>query len=112
MKIKTEKIEKFYERIILPHHAGGGQFQIGERGGEEDGWYSESDLLLEIQNNLGVEIFDLEAGNLPDGLENICGHIYDECGTIYGYLENDPHEGLMPHYFAIEKVMEMEEEAA
>ncbi|HRZ38993.1 MAG TPA: hypothetical protein P5534_21825 [Candidatus Paceibacterota bacterium] len=48
----------------------------------------------------GAEVFELSAGDLPDGLADIRGQIRNEIQPVYGYLDSSS----TPRYFSIRGV--------
>lgn len=93
-----EEIKTMYhESLIKPASAGFGMWeqQLHDLG---DGWSSEQDLIMEIYaSDNDRELFELGKDDLPDGLEDIRGQIYNQKGRIFGYL----NETDAPNYFAV-----------
>ena len=91
---------KYYKEVVINPSGGGfGMYQAGEANGER--WTEAGDLLSEISGN-GIEWYELGEDELPEGLENIIGKIYNQPNRIFGWI-ND--QGL-PVYFGISEFEE------
>lgn len=65
----------YQECTITPHHGGFCMWEAGEYNGDE--WHDLTDLLGEIGNNVD-EYWVLGEDELPEGVEDIRGKIYNE----------------------------------
>jgi len=73
----------YSERRISPHHSGFGMWsveQMGER-------YVDEDVLhAEMRDGVG-ELYELGVDELPEGCEDIRGHIYNQPPRIFVYSD-------------------------
>lgn len=108
-----ERTKLYYQVGITCHHAGFGMYQQANTNDAEP-WESEDELLLQttqaIYDEYGyVEICELGVDELPEGLEDIRGKVYNEKGRIFGYLRANTlirgvaqeEDGYSAEYFAI-----------
>ena len=75
----------YQEVTVTPHHAGFGEWQVGE-GGEL--WVDTEDLLNAIREaicttNQGGDIYELGSDELPASVEDIRGRIHNEPARIF-----------------------------
>lgn len=72
---EEDKMKIYQECTITPHHGGFCMWEAGEYNGDE--WHDLTDLLGEIGNNVD-EYWVLGEDELPEGVEDIRGKIYNE----------------------------------
>lgn len=99
---------KYYEVTIKPHYAGFGMWQAStEKPGDDNLWDDVNDLLSECTSNVGP-LYELGVDDLPDGLEDIRGSIYNEPDRVFGYFVRDSQGESEGYYFGIREVTEAE----
>lgn len=76
----------YKETIISSCSSGFGMYESGEYNGER--WEDVNDLLSEISGN-GIDWYELGEDELPEGIENIIGKIYNQPNRIFGYLDEN-----------------------
>lgn len=74
----------YKETTIRPAHSGFGMYQTGEFNG--DRYADLSDLIGEAISNVG-EVFELGVDELPDGVEDIRGQIYNQPKYVFAYMD-------------------------
>jgi hypothetical protein len=87
----------FHEVIITPRHDGFGAYRTVVC---DVGWEVEQDLLDDIGYSGAFTVFELGVDELPEGLDDIRGKIYNEPERVFGFFyEDDPNQE--PYYFGI-----------
>ena len=91
------------ETTITPHAAGFGQYQSWEFNGNK--WKNLDDLITEISQNVD-KLYVLGEDELPPGIKDIRGSIYNEPEIVIAYRE----DGKV-YYEGITEYEELEKEA-
>ncbi|MCP3885121.1 MAG: hypothetical protein GY700_06535 [Propionibacteriaceae bacterium] len=78
---------KYHEITIAPHHSGFGMWQAGIPCGLA--WDDADDLLTEIIASFPGDVYELGIAELPSGVTNICGSIYDEPSRVFALVADE-----------------------
>lgn len=79
-------MKKYKEIAIDTHSAGFGMYQAGEANG--DAWECINDLLQDMRDHCGSELYELGVDALPQGAKDIRGRIYNEPARVFAFIED------------------------
>ena len=79
-------MKKYQETTIKPASGGFGMYESNQDSSEL--WDNEYDLEQAMYEGSRNELYELGVDDLPEGIEDIRGNIYNQPSRIFGYLQD------------------------